>query len=295
MFILASKQTQQSIHVSLGVEPELNRRIGVNVHKTTFRIIPQPFVIPKVPVSGLDIDHRNALASLYATIVPDYIQGCSLLEKSSVGMTPHVIEWVRPLTEDKETLLYVIRIAGNYLGGALDSEVKERGRSTWYASFETDRIYYESYLLPVTRITQKGQEAFDPISVFDHTTYEKDDSPGYRFISYGIFSEVDMSEQNTELSRSLDPQQIYRLHKVFPLLCYFHRTPAFHIADPIPQNYEQIAEFASPILHLLTEMRENFQYNQIDPPNQKKLNNFLKSMKWQESFTRSGLRCWVKL
>jgi len=194
---------------------------GLDTLRHPYYQLDERIVWPSVDLLKLDWNEVDAIHSILCRQLPGFDSDFYGWPEESVSGSQRHLSFMRQNDVLKKAgLVFEVRVLINYAGGASNHEMREpitQGRSP---SFETDRIYFKSYLFPVRtfdvasgRVTQLKPYSFREIE--QAFTHGGEDAGRREKWTIALFDAVDYSEFQNSLLDKLKSLGEYGPSKLF--------------------------------------------------------------------------------
>jgi len=112
----------------------------------------QSFQMPSITLSGILDNKAEALTEVLLKYFPQLITGQQILPEPRPGKDSHQLQFIKEVTFENEKYVSLIKVNASYMGGARNEEVLIAGKQGVTPSILTDRVYFNSRLIPVSAI-----------------------------------------------------------------------------------------------------------------------------------------------
>jgi len=231
-----------------GILGSVNKEIGnavngVFIDETLreFFSLKEHVFIPAIPVSS--IGHNNALEIIrtIAQVIPGFLAGHAYMEKRNPASEEHSIHMISPVKGKIVDFVHMLRL--DFKFSTHSGTIVKPGGSATFPSYNTDRIYFRSRLVPVS----KGSATADPdfIRLKGSVRVEAEDSHKRLFTSV-LFDDFSSREISIELSRKAG--DIFKIPvPIYPMVVYDYFTSCLNVPDPTHNRIEEAAMVFEPL------------------------------------------------
>lgn len=164
--------------------------------KTPFIVLDRRYILPSVPLMG--VDKNSAFQFLNAVIenLPGAIQGFHVLPEARPKKDIQKLALVKHFEADENQFIYMIKFEAAYLGGASKEDIISPARQDHSASVLTDRIYFHAKIFPVENVTYTDRHISDfTVRRFEPSIYQQAAGMEPKKKNYSeLFDEIDYSE-----------------------------------------------------------------------------------------------------
>lgn len=215
------------------IKPEEKNRSGsiyLNSIKNEFITFPGRIAIPKIPVRELPYGISIKIVNDFRQYFPEFLLGHALLEKRKPAAEVHTLQFAMPMKGRVMDFTHYFKIDLRFGGDS--SNVIEKGDTVHYPSYNTNRIYYKSRLIPTT--PGEGGE-FLPVRLLDELQVESD----MHFRTFAMFDEMGSRELTKDLQGRLDPGIFSTSQDLYPFIVFDFFTACLNV--PRPSGAELVA------------------------------------------------------
>jgi hypothetical protein len=230
------------------IKPDERNRAGniyLNSIKNEFITFPGRIVIPRIPVKELPYDASVSIVENIRKYFPEFLIGHALLEQRRPATDLHSLQFVRPLQGRLLRFTHFWKIDLRFGGDS--SNVVEKGDTVNYPSYNTNRIYYKSRLVPST---DAAPGELSPLKLIDALQVDSD----MRRRTFAMFDELGSREMTKELLERLALDIFSTSKELYPFVVFDFFTACFSVVNPLPDEIETALELFEPmfiILHAL--------------------------------------------
>ncbi|HMV77602.1 MAG TPA: hypothetical protein PL048_14745 [Leptospiraceae bacterium] len=164
--------------------------------KTPFILLDKRYVLPSVPLMG--VDKNSAFQFLNAVIenFPGAIQGFHVLPEARPKRDIQKLALVKHFEADVNQFIYMIKFETAYLGGAAKDEIVSPATQGYSASVLTDRIYFHAKIFSVENVMYRDRNIADfTVRRFEPSIYQQAAGQETKKKNYSeLFDEIDYSE-----------------------------------------------------------------------------------------------------
>jgi hypothetical protein len=195
--------------------------------------------VPGISVKRLDYKTAVSLFEEVVKYAPHYFYAHNFMEKRKPAAEEHSLQFCRKFEGVIADFVHVIRINFRYTPGS--GSIILHGNSDTYPSYQTDRLFYKSRLVPV----KKGSipEEVESLKIKDFEAQEADN----RLFTSVVFDEGTSAIMSAELSR-IAGQRLFPVPVgIYPFVVYDYFTACLALPDPLSDVIERGAEIYEPL------------------------------------------------
>lgn len=133
---------------------DINRRHYIDTLKHPYLQSDMKTIWPAIPYHEPAAQVVEDIIEYVYSIAADFLAGCEIALPPDTARDDGDLLFVRLHSCQQRHFLFIFRVSMRYLGGA--SELKREPSQDCGPMFETDRIYYNSLLIPVDRIDYRN-------------------------------------------------------------------------------------------------------------------------------------------
>jgi len=227
------------------IRPEEKNRAGgiyLNTIKNEFITFPGRVMIPKIPVKELPYQAAVKTVADLRQYFPEFLLGHALLEKRKPAADLHSLQFAMPMKGRLLGFTHFFKMDLRFGGDS--SNVVEKGDTTLYPSYNTNRIYYKSRLIP--SVPGDGDD-FSPVQIFDEVTVESD----MHFRTFAVFDEVGTRTITRELLERLALDVFSVSKELYPFVVFDFFTACFNVPYPTRAALDRALEIFEPLFFVL--------------------------------------------
>ncbi len=178
---------------------------------------PDFFTMPQVTLHDLHFSQAREIVNLLAKMAPALVSDCFVLPEARPRRDSDQLQLVRPYRSAAREYLFILKIVLKYMGGARDAEILAPGSQGKTPAFRSNRLYFESLLFPVQKITFKDGALvdFESLQIKDAIFKVTESSQGKDIWSAVLFDEVDYSLINRRFSEMLAFDTQWKMPRLF--------------------------------------------------------------------------------
>jgi|GEM_PF-1170904 len=177
-----------------------------NMHSPYIRLN-ESYILPGISTLEPEWEAKIEMIKILAHNLPEAISGTSFLPEPRPKKDIFKLFFVRPILFQSRQHLYIFSVTLQYLGGATAEQIQEHSIQGRTPTIETDRIYFETKVIPIESIEFLGQNVIDfKVRPFQESSHfwqaERQPNQSIRRHSE-IFDELDFSEKELDLKEKL--------------------------------------------------------------------------------------------
>lgn len=224
----------------------MSEEIFLNELKNEF-MLTEKYTVPNFSVKGIDKSYKFDFTRQFAELIPEYMKCHDLLNNPKPKSDTHFIHFVREFPGKYYDFIHMLKFDMKFSGDA--GSIIEKGDSDNYPSFETNRIYYKSFLLPVEKVNIENGfiKDFESEKILSKIDVESDQY----FHTFAVFDEIDTSGMIEKMYNLMDEKIFSVSRKIYPFLGFENFTLVLNVLNPTEENLEKSTYFFEPIWVLL--------------------------------------------
>ncbi|MCR9143599.1 MAG: hypothetical protein NXI24_15230 [bacterium] len=214
------------------VDPDRNQAadLSIDTFHHPYLQFPDQFTLPTVNLYGIEYEQARCLLAPLIAKMPGFVHGCHVLPEPRPIKENNYLHLVRACEIENRKYIYLFKILAQYLGGAKSGEILEPAKSGVSATVRTDRVYFQSRLIPVEQIQyDRGYIVdFRPVRLRDALLDGITRAQGFHVATkemrvLDMFDEIDYSQANEELTNMFSVGTEWAPGKVFrPFMVDYH-------------------------------------------------------------------------
>ncbi len=224
------------------IDPGDKNRAGnvfINSIKNEFITFQGRMTIPKIPVKELDYETALEIVRDVVRYFPEFFRDHMLLEKRKPAADVHGLHFIKPLKGRLIDFTHFLKLDTRFGGDS--SNVIEKGDTTMYPSYSTNRIYYKSRLVPCAE--HCGTD-FTPLRLFESQQVESDQY----FHTFAIFDDVNSRKITKEMLERLGMDDVFTVSReLYPFPVYDFFTACFNVPCPTEEHLKRALELFEPL------------------------------------------------
>lgn len=224
---------------------------GIFIDETLreFFYLKKPVVIPSIPVSSIGHNDAFEIVKILEKIIPGFLSGHQYMEKRNPASEEHSIHFVSLESGRLIDFIHILRL--DFKFSAHSGTIIKSGDSATFPSYSTERIYFKSRLVPVSRGSSMNN--FDFIKLKASVRVEAADANKRLFTSV-LFDDFSSREISIELSRKAG--DIFRIPvTIYPMVVYDYFTACLNVPDPaLNKITEAVLMFEPLFLYLFSDV-----------------------------------------
>jgi hypothetical protein len=203
--------------------------IYLNDRRNEFMRFSEEFTVPRISVHGLTDTQKIELTGIFCGLIPEYLSRHSIMLTPKPAAETMCIHYVRQYRGRLLDFMHILKIDLKFAGNP--DMITEKGDNSNYPAFRSERLYYKSFLLPVTDTTvrQGSIQDYQPLKLQESISHEADEDG---FFTYTLFDDINPEEANAVLYRSLGCLHTPFPSKIYSFFSYQHLTGCLSIPRP---------------------------------------------------------------
>ena len=242
------KKTVQGILDS--IPPDAQNRAGdtyINAICNEFIFIDGIMEIPKISVQELNVTDSEEILSLIVSFIPEFLIHHRIPKKRIPPADQHSLHFTRVFQGRLINFRHLFKIDLKFSGNT--EGIIEKGNSSFYPSYRTDRIYYKSRLIPEKAAT----DTFSPLRLVDQRGFVADDN----FFTSTLFEDVNRNKLSLEICEKL-PAEIFSISpKIYSFLAYDYFTACLNVLWPVEKNIHEAISIFEPLFFFIYSRFKN--------------------------------------
>lgn len=208
---------------------QVNAVSGIFIDETLreFFCLNSGIIIPAVPVSSIGHDNALEIIRIIADVIPGFLAGHTYMEKRNPASEEHSVHFVSSVEGRIIDFIHILRL--DFKFSAHSGTIIKPGDSATFPSYSTERIYFKSRLVPVTKGSSPGN--FDFIKLKGSVRVDAEDT-GKRLFTSVLFDDFSSREVSIELSRKAGDIFTIPL-TIYPMIVYDYFTSCLNLPDPL--------------------------------------------------------------
>ncbi|MCP4131587.1 MAG: hypothetical protein GY754_11465 [bacterium] len=219
--------------------------IFINIIHNEFITLDGRISIPKIPAVELDYDLSVDMVRNLAAYIPQFLCGYQLLENRRPAADQHSLHFIKKYPGKHLGFTHMFKIDLKFSGDS--SNIIKKGDSDHYPSYNTDRIYYKSRLIPELNPGTSEEPGFTEIRIKEAVQVESDQY----FHTFAIFEELNVGEISQDLSSRLGADIFPISLKLYPFIAYDHFTACLNILYPDQSEVQLGVDIFEPVFFFL--------------------------------------------
>lgn len=230
------------------------RDIFLNVINNEFIVLDGKITIPRIPVKELDYELSVKIVDDLISYIPEFFLQHKLLKKRKPASEQHSLHFVQIIRGRFIYFVHIYKI--DFKFGGDTANIVEQGNSDFYPSYNTDRVYYKSRIIPENSVLHHEGDVIDfsPIRIFDSKRVESDQ----HFNTFAIFDEVNTKEITLEIASLLGPDMTAISPKLYPFIAFDYFTATFNTILPTQENIMKGVEIFEPLFLFIFSRYGNY-------------------------------------
>ncbi|MDY6969731.1 MAG: hypothetical protein SVR08_13885 [Spirochaetota bacterium] len=226
--------------------------IYINIAKNEFIFTNESIKIPRIRISKLDYDLSVDIVKKIIKHIPEFLFEHELLEERKPPSEQHSLHLIKEIRGKLLKYIHIFKIDLKFDGNS--DTIIEKGDSDHYPSYQTDRIYYKSRLIPVNKIYKDNSIIdFDPIKIFTSNYIESDQY----FHTFAIFDSLEHKKITKDLHDKLSLDVFSVSTELYPFIVYDYFTACFNVPYPSVDELRRAVEYFETIFMLIYSRYNN--------------------------------------
>ncbi len=216
--------------------------IYLNVIKNEFIMINGAIRVPKISVKELDYTTAAPIVEDISGYIPEFLAGHELLVDRRPAAEQHSLHFVRTVRGRAFEYIHMFKLYLKFEGDSRN--IIEKGDTSNYPSYSTNRLYYKSRLIPVSSVTREnGKIDFKPIRMIAPDAVSSDQ----KLFTSAIFDELDRKELTRDIHKKLGLDIFNISTEIYPFVVFDYFTACFSVLYPSPDEIEKAVEIFEPL------------------------------------------------
>ena len=182
--------------------------VGLDNFRFFYVTLPGTYELPGVSAAGITPEQKAELYSTLERVQPAFLRDFYILPENRPARLASELHLARALEWEGRPFVFVIRILGEYRGGAEGDEIiKVPGDNP---RIRTRKIYYRARIVPCSEVETRGGRVVDFVperlqsvgKIYTETRDDKDVQRGFDY-NFAMFQETDMDEFNAQATARL--------------------------------------------------------------------------------------------
>ena len=241
-------KTVQSIIDS--IPPDAQNKVGdtyLNAIYNEFIFIKGMMEIPKISVRELDVTESGGILSSIVSFIPEFLIHHKIPKKRTPPADQHFMHFTRVFKGRLINFRHLFKVDLKFSGNP--DGIIERGNSSFYPSYRTDRIYYKSRLIP----EKASAHTFSPLRLVEQRDFVSDEN----FFTSTLFEDINRSKLSLEICEKL-PMEIFAISpKIYPFLIYDYFTACLNVLSPVEKNIHEAISIFEPLFFFIYSRFKN--------------------------------------
>ena len=272
---------------------DISIKLAIDTFHHSYVQFEDSFLWPAIHTNRIEPEEKNQITDILLTHVPSFIENCSVLTESRPRRDSNQVHYVRSYKFNEVEYIYIFKVFAEYMGGADQTEIVSRGKQGIAPSFHTDRVYFESLLIPVSNITRDVHgyvTDFIPIQIKDAIFKVSSDEEIRNFRSSVLFDEIDFSQVNNKITNHFSYGKQWKFNNLFYPIIIDYLSLCMNIITP----YKKVVDLNAPVF---ARMFMNFIHQEdgsnMEITDKQFLCDYYESWKFERIFSKSGNPHWV--
>lgn len=216
--------------------------IYINVIKNEFIMINGRVRIPRIPVKEVDYDTAVPIIEEAVKYIPEFLSGHDILVDRKPAAEQHCLHFVKSVKGKAFDYIHIFKLFLKFEGDSRN--IIEKGDTSNYPSYSTDRFYYKSRLIPVSSVTRDKEKIdFKPIRIITSNVVNSDQ----KLFTSAVFDELDRKELTRDIHEKLSLEVFNFSTEIYPFIVFDYFTACFNILYPSPEEIEKAVQIFEPL------------------------------------------------
>ncbi len=211
--------------------------IYLNSVKNEFITFPGRVVIPRISVKELTYDLSVDIVRDLAGYIPEFLAGHRILERRKPAAEVHSLQFAMPLRGRLLDFAHLFKLDFRFGGDSYN--IVEKGSTTFYPSYITNRLYFKSRLMPV----KAAGNDFDPLRIIDAQYVESDQ----HFHTFAVFDDMNVRKITKSILEKLDLNVFPISLDLYPFIVYDLFTASLNVLHPTAAALAEAVEIYEPL------------------------------------------------
>ena len=226
------------------IQPDALNNVGdiyVNAIYNEFIFIKGTIEIPKIPVKELNVADSGEILRSIIPFIPEFLVRHKIPLKRIPPADQHFLHFTRVFHGRLINFRHIFKIDLKFSGNP--DGIIEKGNTSFYPSYRTDRIYYKSRLIP----EKASSDTFSPLRLAERRDFVSDDN----LFTSTFFEDINRSELSLEICEKL-PMEIFAVSpKLYPFLVYDYFTACLNVLSPTEKNIHDAILIFEPLFFFI--------------------------------------------
>jgi hypothetical protein len=236
----------------------------INVLLNPAMEIDRNITVPPTPLGGIETRTVVKLIDEIKDYIPEFLKNTNILPQPIPEYEKQTLHFVKSIPYQKSKFISIFKIHLKYEGGGTPIKPIENPEK-YFPGFQTNKLYYESAIIPVNNIQIKNNE----IISFQPRIYEKGlkkiETDEKMFLGSEIFDEQDFSSLNREIMNSINPSkdEYHVIADYFPIK-FQYSTISLNLLNPTEKNITKYLPIFDKIIKKILDKEEANLYSDSD-------------------------------
>lgn len=220
-----------------------NDVMGIFIDETLreFFYLKKPVAIPSIPVSSIGHNDAFEIIKIISQFIPGFLTGHQYMEKRNPASEEHSIHFASFESGRAIDFIHILRL--DFKFSAHSGTIIKSGDSATFPSYSTERIYFKSRLVPVSK--GSSMAGFDFVKLKGSVHVEAQDANKRLFTSV-LFDDFSSREISIELSRKAG--DLFRIPlTIYPMVVYDYFTACLNVPDPAGNKITEAVKMFEPL------------------------------------------------
>ncbi len=229
----------------------------LNTIKNEFITFHGNIFIPRISVKELHYDISVNLVTELVNFIPEFFRGHTFLVIRRPASDLHSLQFIKRLKGKLIDFVHFFKLDLRFGGDSYN--IVEKGSTEFYPSYNSNRIYYKSKLVPC-KGEDKDTDDFNPIRLYDsiHVEVEQD------FHAYAVFDDINARGIAKEIYQKINLSIFSISQELYPFIAYDYFTSCFNVLKPDEKELNQTVSIFEPLFLYIYSKYKNV--NEIASP-----------------------------
>lgn len=283
------------------IDPDRNQPAGLSIdtfHHPYLQFENQ-FTLPTVNLYGIEYEQARSLLEPVIQHMPGFVYGCDVLPQPRPIKENNYLHLVRSYEIEDRKYIYMIKILAQYLGGAQSEEILRAASSGVSATVRTDRVYFQSRMIPAEHIEYDDGRIVDfkPVKLREAILDGITRAQGFHVATkemrvLDMFDEIDYSQANEELTKMFSVGVEWAPGKVFrPFMIDYH-TLTMNLVFP---DYKLIEAFLEHFHRGFEALLTDLNLDNLNDDTRDFWADYFQAFRYERTLSRSSNPHWLLL
>jgi hypothetical protein len=200
-------------------------------------------IIPKIPVKELDHETAFPIVQDLVKMIPNLIRHHVIPAHNKPASDQHYIHLIQKVAGSLFNYIHMLKIDCKF--GGDPANILKRGNSLHYPSFQTNRVYYKSFVFPVSVVDD--QYEFMEIRLTQSQQVESDQY----FHTYALFDDMNKDGATHKLCEYIGNDLFAIPSTLFPFVQFEYFTACLNVLYPVQDEIIESIRLFEPLFIFL--------------------------------------------